>query len=222
MAALTSLLQQVVAIALATAPGLATADPLSDRGLVRARSGSGASMMQWRPWILEASVRFGVPVAWIAAVMRAESGGSTHLDGRPIVSRAGAMGLMQLMPDTWRVMQRQHRLGFDPHEPRNNILAGAAYLRAMYDRFGYPGLFGAYNAGPERYAAYLARRQSLPAETWAYLAKTTSSTYEIERRTIGGSTTLFATIRDKSHSAPALFATSLTGKSIFFVPAPER
>jgi hypothetical protein len=40
----------------------------------------------------------------------------------------------------------------------------------MYDRFGYPGLFGAYNAGPARYAAYL-RGLSLPTETWSYLAR---------------------------------------------------
>ena len=48
-------------------------------------------------------------------------------------------------------------------------MAGTAYLRAMYDRFGYPGLFGAYNAGPARYADYLAGRTRLPGETIAYL-----------------------------------------------------
>jgi hypothetical protein len=52
----------------------------------------------------------------------------------------------------------------DPHAPRDNILAGTLYLRLMYDRFGYPGLFGAYNAGPGRYASYLARRASLGAK----------------------------------------------------------
>ncbi|GLS35130.1 hypothetical protein GCM10010869_07180 [Mesorhizobium tianshanense] len=41
-------------------------------------------------------------------------------------------------------------VGPDPHDPRDNILAGAAYLRAMQDRYGFPGLFAAYNAGPER------------------------------------------------------------------------
>src|SRR3546814_4666575 len=83
--------------------------------------------------------------------MQAESAGLTHLHGRPITSRAGAMGLMQLMPGTWAAMRQQHGLGGDPYDPRDNILAGAAYLRAMYDRFGYPGLFAAYNAGPARY-----------------------------------------------------------------------
>lgn len=124
----------------------------------------------WRGHIAEASARFGVPAAWIERVLRAESGGRTRLHGRPIVSRAGAMGLMQLMPDTWAAMRARLGLGSDPHDPRDNILAGTLYLRLMYDRFGYPGFFGAYNAGPARYAAWEAGRGRLPAETRAYLA----------------------------------------------------
>lgn len=125
---------------------------------------------RWRSHILEASARFGIPVAWIERVMRAESGGRTHLEGRPITSHAGAMGLMQLMPGTWAELRLAHGLGSDPHDPRDNILAGTAYLRAMYDRFGYPGMFGAYHAGPGRYAANLRRARPLPSETRAYLA----------------------------------------------------
>jgi membrane-bound lytic murein transglycosylase B len=106
--------------------------------------------------------------------MRAESGGRTRLAGRPITSHAGAMGLMQLMPGTWREMRALHGLGPDPHAPRDNILAGTAYLRAMYDRFGYPGLFGAYNAGPARYGAHL-RGRRLPAETISYMAAVTGT-----------------------------------------------
>lgn len=128
-------------------------------------------VQRWRAEIAEASARFGVPVAWIERVIRAESGGMTVLGGRPITSRAGAMGLMQLMPATWTAMRAAHGLGYNPHDPRDNILAGTAYLRAMYDRFGYPGLFGAYNAGPGRYVAYLASGRALPAETRAYLAQ---------------------------------------------------
>ncbi|MGI9375765.1 MAG: lytic transglycosylase domain-containing protein [Tsuneonella suprasediminis] len=126
---------------------------------------------RWRPYIAEASRRFGIPQAWIAAVMQAESAGLTHLHGRPITSRAGAMGLMQLMPGTWAAMRRQHGLGGDPYDPQDNILAGAAYLRAMYDRFGYPGLFAAYNAGPARYERHLRTGQTLPAETRDYIAQ---------------------------------------------------
>ncbi len=127
---------------------------------------------RWWPKIEEASARFGIPVAWIERVMRAESGGRLTLNGRPIVSHAGAMGLMQLMPGTWAEVRARLGLGKDPHAPRDNNLAGTYYLRLMYDRFGYPGLFAAYNAGPARYADHLAGRRALPGETRAYLAST--------------------------------------------------
>ncbi|KAK0340751.1 hypothetical protein LTR94_029199, partial [Friedmanniomyces endolithicus] len=130
---------------------------------------------RWHTKIAEASARFGVPVAWIERVMRAESGGMTMLNGRPITSRAGAMGLMQLMPATWAAMREAYGLGGNPYDPRDNILAGTAYLLAMYDLFCYPGLFGAYNAGPGRYAEFIASGRPLPGETRAYLATVTGT-----------------------------------------------
>lgn len=126
---------------------------------------------QWRGHIEEASERFGIPVDWIERVMRAESGGRTTYRGAPVTSSAGAMGLMQLMPGTWKDMRSRLGLGNDPHHPRDNILAGTFYLRLMYERFGHPGMFAAYNAGPARYAAYLEGRGGLPGETVAYLKK---------------------------------------------------
>jgi len=126
---------------------------------------------RWSREIGEASRRFAIPAAWIARVMQAESGGRTRINGRPTTSAAGAMGLMQLMPETWDELRRRHRLGLDPHEPRDNILAGTAYLREMYDRFGYPGLFAAYNAGPGTYANHLATGAPLPRETRSYLVR---------------------------------------------------
>lgn len=144
---------------------------ISGYGIATAADRSSARQIdRWSSHIEEASARFGIPGNWIRRVMRAESGGRTTMDGRPITSRAGAMGLMQLMPRTWAEMRARHGLGQNPHDPRANILAGAAYLRAMYDRFGYPGLFAAYNAGPTRYAEHLARGRRLPAETVAYVA----------------------------------------------------
>ena len=80
------------------------------------------------------------------------------------------MGLMQLMPATWAAMRAEQALGSDPFDPRDNILAGTAYLAKMYRRFGYPGLFAAYNAGPGRYAGWRTGRRSLPRETQEYLA----------------------------------------------------
>jgi soluble lytic murein transglycosylase-like protein len=140
-----------------------------------ARAAAGDPLARWAPHIAEASTRFGMPAEWIRRVMRAESGGRTTLAGRPITSHAGAMGLMQLMPGTWRDMRARFGLGSDPHDPRDNILAGTAYLRLMYDRFGYPGLFAAYNAGPVRYARHLATGRPLPSETVAYMAAVAGS-----------------------------------------------
>lgn len=133
---------------------------------------AGSAVEQWRPQMEEASRRFGVPVDWIRRVMRAESGGRVTLAGRPIRSRAGAMGLMQIMPATWGALRLRYGLGEKPDDPRDNIMGGTAYLREMYDRFGYPGLFAAYNAGPARYAHYLAGKRRLPVETVAYLGMT--------------------------------------------------
>jgi len=154
----------VVACEQASAP--VQRDPI---GAVQAAKPS-PDIDRWHPFIAEAAIRSQMLESWIRAVMKAESGGRTLLNGRPIISPAGAMGLMQLLPMTYQDMRAQHGFGPDPYEPRDNILAGAAYLRAMYDRFGYPGLFAAYNAGPERYGAYLRTGQALPAETIQYLA----------------------------------------------------
>lgn len=134
------------------------------------------TVADWRPYITEASAQFGVPTVWIERVMQAESRGRTTMNGRPIRSSAGAIGLMQLMPGTWADMRARLGLGTNPDDPRDNILAGTLYLRLMYDRFGYPGLFAAYNAGPGRYAEHLSGRRALPAEPVGYLASVAPST----------------------------------------------
>lgn len=129
----------------------------------------GPQLARWQPFVAEASRRFSIPQPWIYAVMDAESRGQTRLNGRPIASHAGAIGLMQVMPGTYEEMRAELGLRADPHDPRDNILAGTAYLRAMYDRFGFPGLFAAYNAGPDRYEQHLQRGRPLPSETVSYL-----------------------------------------------------
>jgi soluble lytic murein transglycosylase-like protein len=161
-----------------------------------AQTAHAAPIDRWSDTIAEASSRFAIPPDWIRGVMRAESDGRTMARGRPIVSRAGAMGLMQLMPGTWSDMRRLLGLGPDPFDPHDNILAGAAYLRLMYDRFGYPGLFAAYNAGPARYSSTLNGKGALPAETRAYAAKLGAAT--------GPPTRLSA--NSDGRSAPGLFA----------------
>jgi hypothetical protein len=81
------------------------------------------------------------------------------------------MGLMQIMPQTWSYLRARYELGADPYDPRDNILAGAAYIRELYQRFGTPGFLAAYNAGPERYEDHLSAGQPLPDETRQYVAK---------------------------------------------------
>jgi D-alanyl-D-alanine carboxypeptidase len=122
----------------------------------------------WGPYINEAAARYGIPGQWIRAVMQQESGGEEQA-----VSPVGAMGLMQLTPETYQGLEASEGLGEDPFDPHNNILAGAAYIKQMYDRFGSPGFLAAYNAGPADLDAYLAGAQPLPAETVNYLAAVT-------------------------------------------------
>jgi len=123
----------------------------------------------WRPIITEAAARAGIPAQWVHAVMRAESAGCAFIDGQPTTSSAGAMGLMQLMPQTWSQMSRRLGLGDDPYQPYDNILAGAEYLRELYDRYGSPGFIAAYQAGPERYEESLRGGRPLPTETVGYV-----------------------------------------------------
>lgn len=116
--------------------------------------------------VSDAARRFGIPEAWIWRVMHAESRGNPRA-----VSRAGARGLMQIMPATWAMLTERHRLGPDPFDARANIHAGTAYLRAMWDRYHDLRLMlAAYNAGPGRVDAYVAGRRQLPAETLVYVA----------------------------------------------------
>jgi soluble lytic murein transglycosylase-like protein len=115
--------------------------------------------------VVEAARRFGIPASWIHAVMQAESGG----DARAVSSK-GAMGLMQIMPETWADLRQRYGLSADPFDLHDNIIAGAAYLRELHDRYGSPGFLAAYNAGPARYEDHLATGQPLPPETQAYVA----------------------------------------------------
>jgi cell division septation protein DedD len=126
----------------------------------------GPTSDPWGPWVREASRRFDVPEAWIRGVMRQESGGRAGA-----TSPVGAMGLMQVMPATYRDLQRRHDLGDDPYHPYDNLMAGTAYLREMYDLYGSPAFLAAYNAGPRRLEDYLYNHRGLPTETRNYVAR---------------------------------------------------
>ena len=120
-------------------------------------------------FVAEASRRFSIPPSWIRAVMRVESFGDPLA-----LSSKGAMGLMQIMPDTWSELRSRYGLGADPYDAHDNIMAGAAYLREMYDRYGARGFLAAYNAGPSRYEDHLATGRPLPSETLLYMAAVAS------------------------------------------------
>jgi hypothetical protein len=119
----------------------------------------------WSQFVAEAAERFAIPAAWIRAVMHVESGGNVKA-----VSSKGAVGLMQIKPATYAEMRVRYGFGSDPYDPHDNILAGAAYLREMYDRFGPSGFLAAYNAGPARYEDHLTTARPLPDETRSYVA----------------------------------------------------
>jgi hypothetical protein len=163
--------------------------------------------------IAEAAERFAISAAWISAVMEIES----HGDARA-VSPKGAIGLMQVMPKTYEGLRARYALGADPFDPRDNITAGAAYLRELYDRFGVTGFLAAYNAGPERYQDYVSARKPLPLETRAYVA-------QLALRLAGalpdGALTSFA--HDADWQSAALFAshakTPSADRATVFVPA---
>jgi soluble lytic murein transglycosylase-like protein len=202
---------------------LATASLLAWSNTARAQS-----VERWSAYISEASERFAIPEPWIRHVMAAESAGRTSLHGRPTLSPKGAMGLMQIMPVTWSEIRMRLGLGQDPYDPRDNILAGAAYLRAMYDRFGYPGLFAAYNAGPGRYAKHLAGAP-LPLETITYLREVAGSAAPSSRQTgriappiVKPASVLFAATATLFAIAPSSAAhRAQDGRSnsrLFFVP----
>lgn len=149
--------------------------------------------------IAEASQRFNIPAAWLLAVMRVESGGNALA-----VSPKGAMGLMQIMPDTWTELHARYQLGADPFDPHDNIMAGAGYLRELLDRFGTAGFLAAYNAGPSRFEDYLAGLRPLNGETQHYVSTLAHMLPDVGIAS-GGTNT--ATSGDQ-HSAGLFVATS--------------
>ena len=113
--------------------------------------------------ITEASRRYGLSIALIKAIIRTESAFDSLA-----VSRAGAQGLMQLMPAL------SQDLGVkDPFDPRQNIMAGTKYLSGLLaDHDGNLELaLASYNAGPGTVARY----QGMPPykETQAYVERIT-------------------------------------------------
>lgn len=162
---------------------------------------------RWQSDIREAADRSVIPFAWIEAVIQAESAGCAVMNGKPTISHAGAMGLMQLMPVTWAEYRSRLRLGDDPFAARDNIMAGAAYLRDLYDRFGADGFLASYQAGPKRYEESIRDGRPLPRETLDYIARVQRDIDRIDLRSprlaspaVPGASAIFVTLT-ASHPA---------------------
>jgi soluble lytic murein transglycosylase-like protein len=166
MAALRSLGTMLCIVVILAASMLSSGAAHAKQESSATRRPSDSSVLPFTAFIAEASKRFRVPEHWIRAVMHVES--SAKQKAR---SSKGTMGLMQIMPKTWTELRARYGLGADPFDPRDNILAGAAYIRELYDRYGAPGFLAAYNAGPGRYERHLATGRPLPDETQAYVVK---------------------------------------------------
>jgi soluble lytic murein transglycosylase len=138
---------------------------------------SAAAVSRVDPSMLERAVadaadRYGVDPHLIKAIIKTESDFDAYA-----VSRAGALGLMQLMPDTAELLDVA-----DPFDPEANILGGVRHLRELLDRFEWnlPLALAAYNAGALR----VETAGGIPAisETRRYVQKVLNHYRDYERR----------------------------------------
>jgi soluble lytic murein transglycosylase-like protein len=154
------MLSVVVTVAIATCAAVreARGEPLSEISPQAADHLDG--------FIAEASERFGIPTAWIRAIVRVEIGQNVRAS-----PRKGGVGLSQLSPEKWTALRHRYALGDNPLDPRDNILAGTAHLREMYDRYGSKDFLAAYIIGPTRYDEQLKSGAPLPQDAQTVVAE---------------------------------------------------
>lgn len=125
--------------------------------------------------------KYGVSTAFVIAVIAAESGGKENA-----VSRAGAAGLMQIMPGTGRGLARQIGMANFTNQslfdPRVNVELGTYYLAQLLARYdGSEELaLAAYNSGPGGADRYI-RSGTLPRETRRYIPTVAGLKTQIEQ-----------------------------------------
>ncbi len=149
----------------------------------------------WRPEISEAATLAGLDPLFVAAVVREES--SFYPGAR---SRAGARGLMQLMPDTARQIASGQRIQFGRGEilddPASNLKLGSLFLSRLLKEFSEPRLaVAAYNAGPARVREWWVARRSddieifverIPFDETRHFVKRVMASWEEYRRIYDG------------------------------------
>jgi Transglycosylase SLT domain len=203
MASLRSLGTMLCIVVILAVSMLSSGAARAEQESLATRRPNNLSVRPFSAFVTEASKRFGVPEHWIRSVMQVESSAKQRAR-----SSKGAMGLMQIMPKTWTELRARYGLGADPYDVSDNILAGAAYIRELYDRYGAPGFLAAYNAGPGRYERHLATGRPLPDETQAYVATLAPMINRVRTNVPIG-----AVARSFAWSNSSLFAPRITGIS---------
>lgn len=123
--------------------------------------------MAFREAFEEHTAKLELPTPWAYGIARSES-----LFMPDVTSSAGALGVMQLMPETGRLTARQARIKWSGRysllDPQANIALGTFYLDQMYSRFGDHQVLAtaAYNAGPHRVDRWLPRSEAVAADVW--------------------------------------------------------
>ncbi len=164
----------------------------------------------WDGAVEPLAARHGVPADVVRRVMQQESGGRTGL-----VSSAGAIGPMQVMPGTFMEVARRHGITGSITDPQANIEAGVAYLAEQLRTFGSEDLAAAaYNAGPGRVRQHLDHGRLLPAETRAYVAAVTGGQRDgSDLQQAANDADLYARALDRLRAANATVVSGEVGRA---------
>lgn len=129
-----------------------------------------ANAQKWAPVIAAAEQQYGIPTGLLARQAYEESGYQTNVINGTQPSSAGALGILQLMPQYFTSVQVP--IPFSTGAIEGQIAQAAGYLRQLYNQFGNWGYaLAAYNAGPGTVQNVLAGTQTLPAQTQNYVSQ---------------------------------------------------
>jgi hypothetical protein len=135
----------------------------AQRALPAIHRASDISNNPFAAFVTEASKRFGVPEHWIRTVLQVEGDGKL----RARSPKGAPWGSCRSCQGPGLNCALATGLDADPYNPHDNILAAAAYIRELHDRYGSPGFLAAYNAGA---SALPATGRPIPEQTQAHVA----------------------------------------------------